>query len=178
MVEETRNLNNFDDVIETGEITCKSEDELEYYVQEAGKIITERQKSLLKLSADKNLYYIKRKLATEDEKSVDENLNADEYPSESILIYDQYDVLFTSKEKANNFMDSYMDISMKEECEIGKIETYAELIYRVTAGMIADDLIIKRIEFKDEDDIWHCEDLLYDPKRKYEYNPEQESVEE
>ena len=101
-----------------------------------------------------------------------ENLNPDGYPWEAVLIYDQYDVLFTSKEKANNFMDSYMDISMKEKCEIGKIETYAELVYRVTTGILADNLIIKRIEFKDEDDVWHCEDLIYDPDRKYEYIPE------
>lgn len=172
MVEETRNINNFEEVIETAEITCKSNDELEYYVMEATKLIAERQKTLLELPAFTELFYIKRKATEEEEEAINEqNLNPDGYPVEAVLIYDQYDVLFSSEEKANMFMDSYMDIGMKAECEIAKIENYAELIYRVTAGMFADDLIIKRIEFKDEEDCWHCEDLIYDPNRSYNYIP-------
>lgn len=170
MVEETRNINNFEEVIETAEITCKTDDELGYYITEATKLITERQKALLELPASTELFYVKRKPTKEEEEYIeDQNLNPDGYPCEAILIYDQYDVLFSSEEKANAFMDSYMDIGMKAECEISKIENYAELIYRVTAGMLADDLVIKRIEFKDETESWHCEDLIYDPKREYNY---------
>lgn len=170
MVEETRNINNFEEVIETAEIICKSDSELDYYVSQATKLIGERQKALLELPASTELFYVKRKSTKEEEDYIEEqNLNPDGYPCEAILIYDQYDVLFSSEEKANSFIDSYMDISMKAECEISKIANYAELIYRVTAGMLADDLIIKRIEFQDETNIWHCEDLIYDPNRKYNY---------
>ena len=137
------------------EIRCNSAEELELYVAEAGKLIERRQAALLETSADKPLYMIKRK---------DPILDEDGEEKEVVLIYDQYDILFTSIEKAENFMDSFMDIGMKNECELVKLETYRDIIYRIPMSMLGDDLIMKRIEFKEEDsDVWHCEDLLYDP---------------
>lgn len=171
MVTETRNINNFDEVIQKAEITCQNLSELEYYVKESAVLIEERQKSLLNMSPSTELYYVKRNIDICDE---DEDYENDsEYPVEAILIYDQFDVLFTSEDQAKRFMDSYMDISMKSVCEVCKIETLSELVYRLSEGSIlGDDLIIKRIEFKSEDDVWHCEDLIYDPKREYKYIPE------
>ena len=136
------------------EIRCKSVEELEFYVAEATTLIEKRQAALLETSANKPLYMIKRKdPITENDKKI-----------EVVLIYDQYDVLFTSIEKAENFMGSFMDIGMKNECEIIKLETYRDIIYRIPMSMLGDDLVIKRIEFKEEDsEVWHCEDLIYDP---------------
>lgn len=136
------------------EIRCKSAEELEFYVAEATTLIEKRQAALLETSANKPLYMIKRKdPITEKDKKI-----------EVVLIYDQYDVLFTSIEKAENFMDSFMDIGMKNECEIIQLETYRDIIYRIPMSMLGDDLVIKRIEFKEEDsEVWHCEDLIYDP---------------
>lgn len=138
-----------------GEIICNSENELEFYVAEATKLIENRQAALLETSIDKSLYMIKRK---------DPIIDEDGNETEVVLLYDQYDILFTSVEKAQNFMDSFMDIGMQNECEIIKLETYRDIIYRIPMSMLGDDLVINRIEFKEEDsEVWHCEDLIYDP---------------
>jgi len=135
------------------EIICHSLDDLEFYVAESTKLIERKHEELLKVTVDKPLYVIKRKVTDSD--SNDE--------LEIVLIYDCCYVLFTSKESAEAFMDSFMDISMKEECEVVTVSDYGELCHRLPISMLGDGLIMKRIEFKSDDDVWHCEDLIYDP---------------
>lgn len=139
------------------EIICHSMEDLEFYVKESTKLIEKRHEDLLQIKVDQPLYVIKRKIVEENE------------DVEVVLIYDAYYVVFTSVESAETFMDSFMDISMKAEVEIVRVENYGELMHRLPISMLGDGLIMKRIEFKEEknnpedDDIWHCEDLIYDP---------------
>lgn len=133
------------------EIVCHSMEDLGFYVAESSKLIERKHEELLKITVDKPLYVIKKKVANEDEEL------------EVVLIYDCYYVLFSSEEEANKFMDSFMDISMKQEVEVVRVQDYGELMHRLPISMLGDGLIMKRIEFKSEDDVWHCEDLIYDP---------------
>ena len=143
--------------INSSEIKCNSLEDLENYVLEASKLLEKRHDTLLSLTADTELYAVKRKVVS------DEELEEDPEAFEVILIYEEYYVLFSEYNKADAFLESFMDISMREEVEIVKIETMEELAHRLPVAVLGDDLIIKRIEFVDENEVCHCEDLIYDP---------------
>ena len=135
------------------EIICHSLEDLEFYVAESTKMIDRKHKELLQITIDKPLYVIKKKVVDVD----------NEEDTEVVLIYDCYYVVFTSEEEANKFMNSFMDIGMKKEVEVVRVQNYGELMHRLPISILGDGLIMKRIEFKSDDNVWHCEDLIYDP---------------
>ena len=135
------------------EIVCHSMEDLEFYVAESTKLIERKHEELLKITADKPLYVVKSTTINPD----------NEEDLEVVLIYDCYYVIFTSEEEANKFLDSFMDISMKQKVEVVRVQDYGELMHRLPISILGDGLIMKRIEFKSDDDVWHCEDLIYDP---------------
>lgn len=138
-------------------IRCNSMEELENVVNESSELIKDRHDMMIDIPYAKvPLYCVKR---IQDTPDYDEDGNE----LGLMLIYDEYFVLFTEVEYANRFLKSFMDESMLENCIVYPLTTYGELEDIIGTGIIADNLIMRRVEFKDENDVWHCEDVLYDP---------------
>lgn len=140
-------------------ILCNSIKELEFYVEKSIEIINERHLALLKTPLCTDLFTI-NKIDAKDEED-----------DQTVLIYDYNCVVFTSEKAAEDFMDSFMDISMKSGCKINKVIDFMNFFKSLDQFILADGLIIKRIEFEEEKEnghsVWHCEDIIYDPNKSY-----------
>lgn len=150
------------DVTRTGVYVANSEEELEKYVGLAGKLIVEKQEELLSLPASTPLFVIKSKVNLYEDQR-----NEDYHEDDVVLLYDEYTVLFTSKDAAAKFLISFMDPSMTARVEIAPVYTLGEMCYLFPKSILGDGLVISRIEFKDEEACYHCEDIISDPQNPY-----------
>lgn len=148
--------------VNTGIIVANSEEELEKYVKLASDLIIKKQEELLSLPASTPLFIVKSKVNLYEDQR-----NEDYHEDDVILLYDEYSVLFTSKEKASKFLCSFMDMSMTARIEIAPISTLGETCYLFPKSILGDGLIMSRIEFKDEDECYCCEDIIADPQNPY-----------
>lgn len=150
------------DDVNRGLITANSIEELQEYVAKVSDLIADKQKELLNLPASTQLFIVKRKVNLYEDQS-EEDYSEDD----AILLYDEYSLLFTSEEYASNFLHSFMDISMLENVEVCPISTLGEMCYLFPRSIIGDKLILSSIEFKDEEGVYHIEDIITDPQNPY-----------
>lgn len=133
------------------DITCNSIEELKTEVEKATELIKSRMEILRENIASAPFFYIRNKNNPDDG---------------SVLIYEEYYVVFTNEEKAWKFLESFMDCRQIKDCDIAKICSVQEFLDIMPVAMLGDDLVIKRIEFQDEENCWRCEDIIYDPSSK------------